>query len=146
MASACLAQSGIKDTNSRVALASCALLLVTLWGYGALRLGFVELMSHSSQSKQQTAYIRIVQPSIPQKLKWDQNFHPETLRRYQMLTAKPGQETFDFIIWPEAALPFAAHHLSDIWQEFSQNHQENTILLTGQLIQERKENGGQTSV
>jgi apolipoprotein N-acyltransferase len=48
--------------------------------------------------------VRIVQPSVPQSLKWDAAAAPTTWRRLLDLTAAPGAP--DVVVWPETAFPF----------------------------------------
>lgn len=48
----------------------------------------------------------LVQPNIPQDLKWDPAFLDETLRRLFRLSTQVLAEPADLIIWPESATPF----------------------------------------
>lgn len=51
--------------------------------------------------------IRIVQPSIPQKFKWDYNSLENNFQEYIDMSKFPGLEDIDFVIWGETASPFA---------------------------------------
>ena len=50
--------------------------------------------------------LRIVQPSIPQTLKWNPEAAESNFQRLLALSAGPGREQVTDIIWPEAATPF----------------------------------------
>jgi apolipoprotein N-acyltransferase len=50
--------------------------------------------------------LRIVQPNIPQALKWDRGERERNLFRHIELSRAPGHETRDVVIWPETASTF----------------------------------------
>lgn len=50
--------------------------------------------------------LRIVQPNIPQKLKWQRKYRDANFRQHARLTRSPGYEKATHVIWPEAAVPF----------------------------------------
>lgn len=50
--------------------------------------------------------IRLVQPSIPQKMKWDRQVLEDNLNQYITLSRIPANEKIDFVIWGETAVPF----------------------------------------
>ncbi|CCG06811.1 apolipoprotein N-acyltransferase [Pararhodospirillum photometricum] len=50
---------------------------------------------------------RLVQPAIPQALKWDAARMVDNVRHYVNLSARPGLEAVDAVIWGETAVPFA---------------------------------------
>lgn len=49
--------------------------------------------------------IRLVQPDIPQRIKFDAAFEQEALNRYLSLTGAPGLDEVTHVIWPESAIP-----------------------------------------
>jgi apolipoprotein N-acyltransferase len=51
--------------------------------------------------------LRLVQPNIPQTLKWDPVQREANFRRTLALTASAGLATRTHVIWPETAVPFA---------------------------------------
>jgi len=61
--------------------------------------------------------VAIVQPSIPQDLKWEDSHREETLALFRRMTE--GVLGTRLIIWPEAALPMLAHeagpYLARMW-------------------------------
>ena len=50
--------------------------------------------------------LRLVQPSIPQSLKWDPAAARDNFRRLLDLSATPARDRLSAILWPEAAIPF----------------------------------------
>jgi apolipoprotein N-acyltransferase len=50
--------------------------------------------------------LRIVQPSIPQTLKWDPDAAQGNFRRHLALSAMPSTPPVTAVIWPEAAVPY----------------------------------------
>jgi apolipoprotein N-acyltransferase len=50
-------------------------------------------------------WLRLVQPSIPQSLKWDPAAARENFRRLLDLSAMPSRDPLSAILWPEAATP-----------------------------------------
>jgi apolipoprotein N-acyltransferase len=51
-------------------------------------------------------WLRIVQPSIPQSMKWDPAAAQRNFRLLLDLSAAPGSRSVAAVIWPEAATPF----------------------------------------
>jgi apolipoprotein N-acyltransferase len=79
-----------------VTLSALALTL----SYGQKRLNFFK-ESQGDQLK-----LAIIQPNIPQDLKWDPSFLDETIDTYRRLTLKCAPEHPDMVVWPESSTPF----------------------------------------
>lgn len=79
----------------------CGLVLTTgvLWGGGRLRLAV-------HQEEESGIWVRIVQPSIPQKMKWDKEARENNFQTYLKLSAADGENKPDIIVWGETASPF----------------------------------------
>lgn len=81
-------------------IAITAFLVVVTIAYGYKRL-------HDYRASQgDPLKLAIVQPNIPQHLKWDPSFLDETIDIYHKLTLKCTLQQPDLIIWPESATPF----------------------------------------
>ena len=52
--------------------------------------------------------VRIIQPNIAQKIKWDKDYYFKNLKVLTELTNSKSsfEEKIDLIIWPESAVPF----------------------------------------
>lgn len=81
--------------------------LSAMGGWGALRLS-----SEPPSAPVQQVRIRLVQPSIPQREKWQRENQRRNFERHLELTARspegvPDKATgIQLIVWPEAAMPF----------------------------------------
>jgi apolipoprotein N-acyltransferase len=71
----------------------------------ALALAWVALDPGPAEAPDRTApVLRVVQPNIPQREKWDPARQPEHIERLLRLTA--GEDRVDLVVWPETVLPF----------------------------------------
>lgn len=80
------------------AIAAGLLLLIPATA-GAIRL---ELMP----TRETGIWLRLVQPSIPQSLKWDPGSADRNLRLLLDLSTGPATHPIAAVLWPEAAVPF----------------------------------------
>jgi apolipoprotein N-acyltransferase len=87
-----------------VAVALAALALALLWAGGAARLSRARVADTG-------LVVRVVQPNIPQAMKWTDEAFATIVRRYIDLTALPAARRPDVVIWPEAAIPDAANRV-----------------------------------
>jgi len=75
------------------------LLLLLLWaGYGVFQMRSLPLVKHE-------AHISVMQPSIPQDVKWDKAFYRMLLSRYDALCMQAERDSTRLLIFPEAAMP-----------------------------------------
>ncbi len=81
------------------AIAIPLLIFAGMWGFGAWRLSV-----HPYQPSDTT--IRLVQPAIPQTLKWNPAALEENLNQHIKMSQLPGFEDVDFVIWSETAFPY----------------------------------------
>src|SRR5260221_6815179 len=92
---------GPRRPGRRFGPAAAALLVIgVLAGAGALRL------AGDSGGVVPGVRLRIVQPSIPQTLKWNPEAAESNFQRLLALSAGPGREQVTDIIWPEAAATY----------------------------------------
>jgi apolipoprotein N-acyltransferase len=84
----------------RAAPAIAALLLILApAAAGAVRL-------HQLPSGSAGIWLRLVQPSIPERMKWDPAAAEANFQRLLKLSSAPSEHTLSAVIWPEAAAPF----------------------------------------
>lgn len=88
-------------SRKSLAAAICIPLLIFagLWSFGAWRIN-----AHPYQPSETT--IRIVQPAIPQTLKWNPAALEKNLDKHIKLSQLPGAENIDAVIWSETAFPY----------------------------------------
>lgn len=79
----------------------------------------------------------VVQPSIPQELKWKHFAVSETLRRLEVLSQKAEKEAL--LIFPEAAWPFLIDRDNPNYLEFFIKEAKRDLLV-GAVIKDKKEN------
>jgi apolipoprotein N-acyltransferase len=76
-----------------------ALLILLPAAFGALRLHLVPFDATGT-------WLRLVQPSIPETLKWDPAAAEENFHRLIELSSGPAEHPLAAVLWPEAATPF----------------------------------------
>lgn len=82
-----------------------AVLVVVLLG-SVFLFGFGEYRIRRYPIAESDIKIRIVQPDIPQELKWRDDVLESNFAKYIALSQAPGQEEIDFTVWGETASPF----------------------------------------
>ncbi|GAB4264454.1 MAG: apolipoprotein N-acyltransferase [Pararhodobacter sp.] len=76
-----------------------ALAVAASWAWGAARLA-------EPAPEAPGIPLRIVQPNVPQHLKWDPAFVEEFYLRHLELTQRPAETAPALVVWPESAAPF----------------------------------------
>lgn len=76
-------------------------MLMVLWGYGE---GII--LSKRQVEDGDSIMVRLVQPSIPQSLKWEADAAEQNLKEYIELSQAKDSDFVDFVIWGETATPF----------------------------------------
>lgn len=83
-----------------------------------------------------TLKLGLVQPNIPQKIKWTEQYRTDIINRYINLTEELiTTQNLDLIIWPETAVPFILNEANSTWQKyfFQKIQMFKTPLFTGIL-------------
>lgn len=123
IATALLPAFWIKRTG-RLATACLAIVLATGFVYGLKRL---QLPGNETQ-----VALRVVQPNIPQSLKWSQDGRVISLQTHSELSgADAGDKVAPILIWSETALPFTLYGDSPWPQRLAALVPPQGILLTG---------------
>ncbi len=113
------------------------------WGLGGWRLAAAGPGSHDDIT------VSIVQASIPQSIKWQQERRADILSRYLELTAKaaandvPGHHIF---IWPETALPYLVAELPALRHRVAAELPPDSFLVLGAIRREPTAPASDTSV
>lgn len=102
-APAALAGPGRSGPTQRAAALFLLFLPLAAWGLGSWRLASAPA---AGSAVVETARLRLVQPSIPQELKWRADRKVANLRLQAELSLAPGFEDRTIVIWPETAVPF----------------------------------------
>ncbi len=77
------------------------LILAAMWGGGAWRL------TNAEASAVPEIALRLVQPDVPQSLKWDPAARERNFQALLELSKAPGFASRTHLVWPESAVPFA---------------------------------------
>ena len=101
------------------------LILIGAWGHFRLKEHPISL--------DKTVAMRLVQPNIPQKLKWDSAFREYIFEKFISLSSVPSSlaSSFSFIIWPESAVPFYLEEEPQKRAVLSRMLDSSSYLITG---------------
>ncbi len=75
--------------------------------------------------------LRLVQPDVPQSLKWDPALRERHVLHTMQLTRQPGHDKITHVIWPEAAVPFPLSKDAALRQAIATVVPPGGLLLTG---------------
>jgi apolipoprotein N-acyltransferase len=75
--------------------------------------------------------LRIVQPSIPQRLKWRSDLRLEHLKTYLRMTRGPGFGQVSHVIWPETAIPLFLSRTENLRGALGSVARPGGALITG---------------
>jgi len=122
-----------RSKQAKPPLLTGALIVIALWGAGQGLRSQVWTAPKSSPIS-----VGMVQPNIPQNLKWAPHFREPTLDRLRSLSESLWQK--DWVIWPEAAVPMLYHEATDFLKEMDQRaQQEQSTLITGILYDDHQQ-------
>jgi apolipoprotein N-acyltransferase len=101
-------------------------------GFGFYRLGTAKSEAGGTQ-------VRIVQPSIPQDLKWDADSRREILDKYLAMTGSEpaeGKPKPQLIVWPETAVPYILTQTPEALKSIADVLADGQVLLAGAIRME----------
>ncbi|MBO0738814.1 MAG: apolipoprotein N-acyltransferase [Alphaproteobacteria bacterium] len=109
----------------RLAPALGAGLLIVVPGvFGAIRL-------QTTPTVDRGIWLRIVQPSTPQTMKWDPRAAERNFRLLLDLSASPASQPIAAVIWPEAAIPFLLERNPPLRRQIGSIASERGYVITG---------------
>ncbi len=78
---------------------------------------------HWAESKGEAVKVAVIQPNIPQSIKWNADYREEIFARYSQLSEKHSD--VEIMLWPETAIPAlfrnAAPHLAEVLDTLDSN-------------------------
>lgn len=101
------AAPGGSPKRAMIPIGAMAALVALIWAGGERRL------DGSQVADVPGVVLRIVQPSIPQELKWQPEHRAAVFGEHLKLTGAPGADAVTHAIWPEAAPPFLLDEVPD---------------------------------
>ena len=75
--------------------------------------------------------LRLVQPGIPQHLKWRDDLRLQHVRKHIDLSRRPGFDSRTHVIWPETAVPYFLSRQPDLRRRLARAAPAGGALLTG---------------
>jgi apolipoprotein N-acyltransferase len=108
-----------------VSLSMLTALMIVLVAFGAWRIRNLKNAPSTGTFK-----VAMVQGNIPQSLKWDPKFLPQSYGVYQDETADAAKRGADLIVWPEAAAAFLFQPDDQYPAELAGDAAYRTALLT----------------
>jgi len=128
-------QGGAAARNWR-APAAMILVLAAIWVGGTIRLAVQNTPPVPGVN------LLIVQPNIPQELKWRGDTRKAALEKHMRMTLAAAPGAVSHVIWPETAVPYDVSQDSGLANWLSAAVPENGLLITGAL---RRSGGGEGS-
>ena len=126
-----LAFRGGLTGTSRWAVVSAACLAVgMLWLSGEVRL------SRARTEPVEGVRLRLVQPNVPQRLKWRPDQREAILDRLAELSSKPARDRPTHVLWPETASPVMMLEDGDARRQAIRALPSGAILVTGTVRRE----------
>ena len=95
---------------------------------GIFRSGLYDPLSYHPDIR-----LRIVQPNIPQKLKWLRSLRDQHLETYLSMSAQRADQAPTHLIWPETAVPFVVSRDPARRLKMASVIPQNGLLLTGSI-------------
>jgi apolipoprotein N-acyltransferase len=122
-----LAASGLAVALSggrhRIALVLPALLVVAM--------GLATLRVPAGIAMQPDVNLRLVQPSIEQTLKWQDDLRQQHLQQHVALSLRPSEKALTHVIWPETAIPYLLAEEPGLRDALATRLAPGTVLITG---------------
>jgi apolipoprotein N-acyltransferase len=86
--------------------------------------------------------VAVIQPNVPQHIKWDDHYGREILRKTFALNAAATRDSTDLVVWPETAIPYYVdERRSFSLSEMGTLPPMKARILTGLLYTSREDNG-----
>ena len=108
-----------------ISLSTLTAMMIALVAFGAWRINNLKNAPSVGSFK-----VAMVQGNIPQSLKWDPKFLPDSYGIYQQETADAAKRGVDLIVWPEAAAAFLFQPDDQYPAELASDAEYRTALLT----------------
>ena len=106
-----------------------------------LLLYFIPTSNYENHSNQKKYPVRIVQPNIPQKEKWNRSLYQKNFEKLIHLTKKQITNEKIIVVWPEVALTLFLNEEKELLEYLSTVLPKNIILVTGSLRREFHDSG-----
>ncbi len=116
--------------KSKIPLISIFMMMLC-FVYGQMR-----LIQHETLEKHDKYHMRIVQPNIPQKEKWEKYKQWPNFDKLIALSSAPSKAPLTHIIWPETALTISPEYNIEVKETISKlltERHPNALLMSGNI-------------
>jgi len=127
-APSCLAGPGSPRRRWGTTLSLALLVPGFLWGFGALRLADAPPVAADGVPG---ILLRVVQPNIPQQLKWQADLRARHVAEQMALSGDAGARAATHVVWPEAAIPFILPNTTEVLDAVAEIVPPGGLLLVG---------------
>ncbi len=105
--------------------------LALIFGLGAPLCVYGNWRLEHQPQPQREIKVRLVQPAIPQNMKWNPQTLAQNFNEYIDMSRLPGQDGVDFVIWGETASPYALDLDLNALKAAASAAPKNGYLITG---------------
>ena len=116
-----------KKRRSWLPMTLAVLTLVALGSFGVIRL------ARAPTRLVDGVHLRIMQPNLPQDVRFNYAARQEVVDRYLSLSGRPGPDQVTHLIWPESPFPFFLTREADLFAQIARALPPNTLLFTGAM-------------
>jgi apolipoprotein N-acyltransferase len=124
---ATLLDQDAKKRRPLLPFALAALTLAALASFGAVRL------ARTPTRLVDGVHLRIMQPNLPQDVRFNYAARHEVVDRYLALSARQGLDQVTHLIWPESPFPFFLTREAEAFAQIARALPQNALLFTGAM-------------
>jgi apolipoprotein N-acyltransferase len=118
--------------------------VIGLHVWGNQRVTDYDAIARAADPQSAAPLVRIIQPSIPQNIKWDRIRRDEIVSTYLQMTARPWPADLQvppLVVWPESALPLLLAEEDGLRERIVKLLPKGSFLLTGGLHRSAEADG-----
>lgn len=130
LVSTCLPALFLVNQTKKSALTALGIIILLMGGNYAIGSWRLSKLDNKDLSD---IKVRLVQPSIPQQLKWDRESLEANLDSYISYSQKPEKNDVDLVIWGETANTFALDFEPQYLEKLKKAVPQNGYLITGSI-------------
>ncbi len=102
---------------------------------------FLPTSNYDNQKNRESYLVRIIQPNILQKEKWDRSLYQKNFEKLINLTKKNISNEKTIVVWPEVALTLFLNEEKELLEYLKDVLPPNIILVTGSLRRQFSDSG-----
>ena len=130
----CLRNSDTAPVCNPASATALGLFIVGLWLTGFA----LQEKSWTRYGEKDAVSVTLIQPNIPQEMKWQPLFRPHIMQTLRELTSDKWHQS-DIIIWPEASIPLMYHEADAFLEEIELRAEASGTALISGILYDRYE-------